>query len=56
MELQPPLYFDVVEIEKGAFWSSSTKVAKFTFFKLLDAIHQRSTIVFLEFWETVSGS
>ena len=30
MELRPPLHFDVVAIEKGAFGSSSTKVVNFT--------------------------
>ena len=31
MELRPPLHLDVVAIEKGAFGSSLTKVANFTY-------------------------
>ena len=31
MELRPPLYYDDVAIEKGAFKSPLTKVAKFIF-------------------------
>ena len=30
MKLHPPLHLGVVAIEKGAFWSLSTKVANFT--------------------------
>ena len=29
----PPLHLSVVAIEKGAFWSPSTTVANFTFYK-----------------------
>ena len=32
MELRPPLNISAVAIEKGAFWSPSTKVADFTFY------------------------
>ena len=32
MEYDPRLHLDVVAIEKGAFWSPSTKVATFNYF------------------------
>ena len=32
MEKRPPQHLGVVAIEKGAFWSPSTKVANFTYF------------------------
>ena len=34
MELRPPLHFDVVAIEKGAFGSPVTKVANFTYLRV----------------------
>ena len=35
MELCPPLHLGVVAIEKGAFGSTSTKVANFTYFVIV---------------------
>ena len=35
MELRPPQHLGVVAVEKGAFGSPSTKVAKFIYFLLI---------------------
>ena len=41
MEYRPTLHLGVVAIEKGAFWSTSTTVASFTF--IIDNLIIRET-------------
>ena len=54
MESRPPLHLGVAAIEKGAFGSSSTKVANFTYSYLILIITNRSDLQ-MKFYDITPG-